>query len=146
MDTEGQQMGNKVLVDGLTYFPQTPSLTSGIAEDGVCLDCNGRHPEGYCPKVRPFVPSRPLTFDEIKGSAMSRAELMRRFECVPQQGGAEASSHAHIRIACRTLMLLLDEECPDGREKAVAMTKLDEVMMWAKAAVDRPPIQNVEKL
>ena len=31
----------------------------------------------------------------------------------------------------------IDLLCPDGREKALALTKLEEVMMWANAAIVR---------
>ncbi|MCA0268773.1 MAG: hypothetical protein LCH53_06095 [Bacteroidetes bacterium] len=32
---------------------------------------------------------------------------------------------------------VLDIVCPEGREKALALTKLEEVVMWANAAVAR---------
>jgi len=32
---------------------------------------------------------------------------------------------------------VLDMVCPEGREKTLAMTKLEEVVMWANAAVAR---------
>lgn len=42
-----------------------------------------------------------------------------------------------IRTAGKDLAYLLDEKCPDSREKALAMTKLEECIMWANAAVAR---------
>lgn len=31
----------------------------------------------------------------------------------------------------------IDQLCPDGREKMLALTKLEEAMMWANAAIVR---------
>ena len=51
--------------------------------------------------------------------------------------GATASQMDHIRDECKKLALGIDELCPNGREKAVAFTKLEEVMFWANAALAR---------
>lgn len=42
-----------------------------------------------------------------------------------------------IRAKAKELAYLIDKECPPSREKSLAMTKLEESVMWANAAVAR---------
>lgn len=42
-----------------------------------------------------------------------------------------------IRDQAKQLALHIDENCPDSREKSVALTKLEEAVMWANAAIAR---------
>lgn len=45
--------------------------------------------------------------------------------------------HQDIRLACRNLALDLNERLPEGREKSLAITHLEEVMFWSNAAIAR---------
>jgi hypothetical protein len=45
--------------------------------------------------------------------------------------------HTSVRQQCRRLADSLNEALPESREKAVVMTKLEEVMFWANAAIAR---------
>lgn len=45
--------------------------------------------------------------------------------------------YEEIRAAARHFALLLDEMCPESREKALAMTHLEDSVMWANAAIAR---------
>lgn len=45
--------------------------------------------------------------------------------------------HEFVRDRCKSLANDLDDVVIDSREKALAMTKLEEVMMWANAAIAR---------
>lgn len=42
-----------------------------------------------------------------------------------------------IRLNAKDLALSIDEVCPNSREKSLAMTKLEEAVMWANASVAR---------
>lgn len=44
-------------------------------------------------------------------------------------------SMANIRRTCRGLAYQIDTDCPESREKSVALTKLQEVMMFANSAI-----------
>lgn len=37
----------------------------------------------------------------------------------------------------KNLALIFNDFCPDSREKSLAMTKIEEAIMWAKAAIAR---------
>ena len=37
----------------------------------------------------------------------------------------------------KELAYLIEYECPESREKSIAMTKLEEVIMWANASIAR---------
>lgn len=53
----------------------------------------------------------------------------------PKQGQPE--KYAQLRAKAKELAYLIDELCPQSREKALAMTKLEEVSMWANASIAR---------
>lgn len=42
-----------------------------------------------------------------------------------------------IRSTARGFAEIIDETCPDSREKSLAMTKLEECSMWANASIAR---------
>ena len=66
------------------------------------------------------------------------AAIEHNFKYHPPVGGA-ADQHAAVRATARELALLIDESLPPaaGREKAVAITKCEEAMMWACAGIAR---------
>lgn len=53
----------------------------------------------------------------------------------PKDGQPE--KYVSIRDKAKEFAYLIDENCPDSREKSLAMTKLDEVVMWANASIAR---------
>lgn len=57
------------------------------------------------------------------------------FHAAPNQEKIDA--HTSIRQHCRRLADTVNESVPDGREKATAITKIEEAMFWANAALAR---------
>lgn len=49
----------------------------------------------------------------------------------------QAKRYNNIREAAKSLAHLLNLFCPHSREKSLAMTKLEEAVMWANAAIAR---------
>ena len=64
--------------------------------------------------------------------------IEHNFKYHPPVGDA-AAKHAAVRSAAQKLALLIDESLPlnAGREKALAITKCEEAMMWACAGIAR---------
>lgn len=67
---------------------------------------------------------------------MTPEELQTRFTHHPPKPG-QPDRYQRIRDAARTLAELVDAECPESREKSLAMTKIEEASMWANAAIAR---------
>lgn len=53
----------------------------------------------------------------------------------PKEGQPE--KYTKIREKAKELALLIDQECPNSREKSLAITRLEEVVMWANASIAR---------
>lgn len=51
--------------------------------------------------------------------------------------GDQAERYGKIREKARELAELMEESCPDSREKSLASTKLEEAVMWANASIAR---------
>lgn len=69
-------------------------------------------------------------------------ENSRRFKHHGQTGD-QCQRHADIRRSIRSAADFLLAACPPGRERALALTKLEEAMFWANAAVAREPAQSL---
>ncbi|MGK5531551.1 Acb2/Tad1 domain-containing protein [Streptomyces sp. URMC 129] len=65
------------------------------------------------------------------------ADIENRFTYHAPTTDEKRHAHADIREACRRLADQINAQCPDGRAKAVALTKVEEAMMWANAALAR---------
>ena len=53
----------------------------------------------------------------------------------PKQGQPER--YELIRNKAKELALVIEQACPDSREKSLAFTKLEEAVMWANASIAR---------
>lgn len=49
----------------------------------------------------------------------------------------DINSISVIRGDCKDLAECIDALVPDGREKSIALTKIEEAMMWANAGIVR---------
>jgi len=67
---------------------------------------------------------------------MDTADLENRFTYHPPQGG-QVHLHEVIRARGLDLALYLNAETPEGREKSLAITHLEQCVMWANAAIAR---------
>lgn len=68
---------------------------------------------------------------------MSPEEITNRFSFHPADTPQRVAAHNQTRVICGQVATLLDALVPDGREKALAFTHLEEVMMWSNAAIAR---------
>jgi hypothetical protein len=66
----------------------------------------------------------------------SSEELDTRFDTHDVDGEAYSRMSA-VRIRIRQLVEEIDVLVPDGREKALLMTHLEEAMFWANAGIAR---------
>lgn len=53
----------------------------------------------------------------------------------PKEGQNE--KYEALREKAKELAYLIDDLCPGSREKSLAMTKLEESVMWANASIAR---------
>lgn len=49
----------------------------------------------------------------------------------------QQAKYVRLRGEAKGLAYLIEELCPAGREKALAMKKLEEAVMWANASIAR---------
>lgn len=67
---------------------------------------------------------------------LQQAELDRRFTYHPPKPG-QPERYVEIRAAARQLAEAVVRCSPPSREQSLALTKVDEVVMWANAAIAR---------
>jgi hypothetical protein len=70
----------------------------------------------------------------------SAADLENRFAYHPAATPERGEAHQAVRDACLGLAHYLDDVIPPGREKALALTNLEQVMFWANGAIARQPV------
>lgn len=67
---------------------------------------------------------------------MTNGEIIKNFSYhAPKEGQPEM--YEAIRNKALLLAAYINEYCPDSREKSLAMTKLEEAVMWANASIAR---------
>jgi hypothetical protein len=67
---------------------------------------------------------------------VSQEDIENRFSYhAPDE--AKIALHGTVRSDVKSIALLWDRELPDGREKSLALTKLEEAVFWANASIAR---------
>lgn len=79
--------------------------------------------------------SNPQFKDEKKLDKME--EVLKRFHYYPPQTPRVVSLHQQVRGNAKAFAMFVEDSLPECREKALALTKIEEAMMWANAAVAR---------
>ena len=69
---------------------------------------------------------------------MDPADIENRFAFHAATTDEKRDAHSSVRRQCRALADELNVQLPEGREKSLAITKLEEVMFWGNAALARP--------
>ena len=73
---------------------------------------------------------------DYANNSLMRADIGRRFTYhAPKPGQPER--YTQIRDTAKEFAVLLVTECPESRELSLALTKLEEAVMWANAAIAR---------
>lgn len=68
---------------------------------------------------------------------MDSAELTHRFAFHAAPDAEKRNEHTSVRANVAHLAHHMNDVLPEGREKAIVMTKLEETMFWANAAIAR---------
>lgn len=68
---------------------------------------------------------------------ITEEELRLRFAHHPPRNEDDAAVHADVRREIHNAAITLVAVMPPGREASVVITKLEEAMMWANAAIAR---------
>jgi hypothetical protein len=104
---------------GVGPCPRRHSRRAAACEIFLCFS----HPRGNIP----------VTYSDPK----SAADIDHRFDFHPATTAEKRAEHGSVRAACKELAHKFDRDLPPGREKALAVTKLEEAMFWANAAIAR---------
>lgn len=75
---------------------------------------------------------------------MLAKDISHRFAFHPATTAEKRNDHASVRSACERAAHQVNALCPDGREKSLAITALEEAMMWANAAIARAGAGHIE--
>jgi hypothetical protein len=68
---------------------------------------------------------------------MEQSDIDNRFNYHPPQTSEKVDAHQTVRTELLDIATDLNNLLPEGREKSTAITKLEEAMFWANAALAR---------
>jgi hypothetical protein len=68
---------------------------------------------------------------------MPSQDIIHRFAYHPPPDEHVANLHSHIRAIMSGAAAEVEANVPPGREQSLAITKLEEAMMWANAGIAR---------
>lgn len=67
---------------------------------------------------------------------MPIAEIEKRFTYHPPKEG-QPQRYEHLRERFKEMAYVIVHECPDSRERSLALTKLEEAIFWSNASIAR---------
>lgn len=67
---------------------------------------------------------------------MTKEQIENHFSYHPPKGDQQ-DRYERIRLHAKYLAEAINGLCPESREKALAMTNLEQAVMWANAAIAR---------
>lgn len=70
---------------------------------------------------------------------MDTKDLDNRFTYHPIKDKEQEDKYVEVRRLCMELAHALNALCPDGREKSLAITNLEQTQFWANASIARVP-------
>lgn len=74
--------------------------------------------------------------DQFAPRSITEDEIEHRFSYhKPNQ--LKVERHEHFREACKMLAMEIKDMVPAGREQSLAITHLEDVMMWGNAGIAR---------
>lgn len=85
-------------------------------------------------KVMSIYPS--ITKETIKPKDYINPQLENNFKYHAPKAG-QPEKYEALRNKAKELAHMIDELCPNSREKSLAMTNLEQASMWANAAIAR---------
>lgn len=68
---------------------------------------------------------------------MKKEDIDHRFAFHAATTQEKKDEHSSVRAKCRELAHFINGATVEGREQSLAITHLEEVMMWANAAIAR---------
>jgi hypothetical protein len=80
-----------------------------------------------------------LRGNTTEGAIVDGQDISNRFDYHQPKTPDRVLAHETIREVLRQAAIGVNAYCPDGREKSLAITKLEEAMFWANAAIARQP-------
>lgn len=67
---------------------------------------------------------------------MTAEQIENNFSYHPPKGDQQ-QQYEVIREGAKQVAIIINAACPESREKALAMTNLEQAVMWANAAIAR---------
>jgi hypothetical protein len=71
-----------------------------------------------------------------EGNCMDEKTIINNFTYHTPKG-TQTERYSDLRAGGKSLALIINELCPESREKSLAITKLEEAIMWANASIAR---------
>lgn len=68
---------------------------------------------------------------------VTEADLNKRFDYHKPETQKVAIDHEAVRRSCKELAAQIVDIVPEGREQSLALTHVEEAMMWANAGIAR---------